>query len=125
MLTGCWRAPSYHKWHNVVKLNLYKQPNAICERSTVPPVDSWCLGRATVTQKLDRAPRPLPVHEMEAEMKKILVIDIPEGISAEELERILNEPIDRGYYLDKLYGGGGLGAVGRAVFKLRVKDIKV
>ena len=55
--------------------------------------------------------------------KRILVVDIPADATAEETERLLNEPYASGYYLDKLaIGWPGVGA--RAFFRLRVKPEK-
>jgi hypothetical protein len=52
--------------------------------------------------------------------KQIKVIDIPEGATAEEAERLLNEPYQSGYYLDKLiFTCSGVGA--RGFYRLRVK----
>lgn len=49
---------------------------------------------------------------------KIRVVDIPVNVTAEQAERLLNEPFDANYYLDKTFPGlGGLGI--RAVFRQR------
>jgi hypothetical protein len=53
---------------------------------------------------------------------RIRVIDIPTTATADEAERLLNEPYAEGYYSDKLVLNGlpeGIGA--RAFFRLRVK----
>jgi hypothetical protein len=52
--------------------------------------------------------------------KRIAVVDIPTDATAEETERLLNEPYASGYYLDKLiFTCPGVGA--RAFFRLRAK----
>ena len=53
-------------------------------------------------------------------MKRILVVDVPRGATAEEAEQLLNAPYDEGYYLDRLFDGFAEGIV-RGFYKLRVK----
>jgi hypothetical protein len=53
---------------------------------------------------------------------RIRVVDIPATATAEEAERLLNEPYAEGYYSDKLVLVGlpeGTGA--RAFYRLRIK----
>jgi hypothetical protein len=49
---------------------------------------------------------------------KIRVIDVPANVTAEQAERILNEPYEAGYYLDKTFLGMD-GAGIRAVYRQR------
>lgn len=55
--------------------------------------------------------------------KQIMVIDIPEKTTAEEAERMLNEPYQNNYYLDRILPWPhGVGA--RAFFRLRLRPVK-
>lgn len=52
----------------------------------------------------------------------VLVIDVPMDTTAEEAAALLNEPLQRNYYLTSVLGWSEVPGVGaRAFFKLRVK----
>ena len=55
----------------------------------------------------------------------IRVVDIPEGATAQEAERLLNEPYDVGFYLMQITAASTAGTPGtayRAFYKRRVRE---
>ncbi len=63
-------------------------------------------------------------HSSLPKVRVLDIMDVPGGVTAEELEAKLNEPCDAGYYLDRYLcspANAPEGVAVRAFFKLRAK----